>query len=325
ALTESIKQSRPVDMVWGVAEGWWYFEDEEIRTETPLMEAEKWEQVMREIGLESVQGYPANQTRRSQADLALITAQEPQSSDSAKDRQKYTLAPSKASRAKTLEKLGSDVLPLCADITDPEQARSAIRQINEKFGDIHGIIHAYGTGKPDTFSKVRSALVLDVLFRGQNPDFLAFCSPTTGQDNLSDWAENAFLDAFACYRNTTNAAGIRTLSVNRNRWSPEGEARMTGKENPESFCRALFNGSWPQIIISPYDFRKADEFQVKNEEKRDAGQEPGESLSAQPRPDLGKTYASPGTETEKKLVSMWQEVLGIEQVGTNDNFFELGG
>ncbi|MCP4128847.1 MAG: class I SAM-dependent methyltransferase, partial [Gammaproteobacteria bacterium] len=47
ALTESIKQSRPVDMVWGVAEGWWYFEDEEIRTETPLMEAEKWEQVMR--------------------------------------------------------------------------------------------------------------------------------------------------------------------------------------------------------------------------------------------------------------------------------------
>ncbi|MCP4110879.1 MAG: KR domain-containing protein, partial [Desulfobacteraceae bacterium] len=180
----------------------------------------------------------------------------------------------------------------------------------------------------DTFSKVRSALVLDVLFRGQNPDFLAFCSslsPATGQDNLGDWAENAFLDAFACYRNTTNAAGLRTLSVNRNRWSPEGEDLMTDKENPESFCRALFNGSSPQIIISPYDFRKADEFQVKNEEKRDAGQESEESLSAQPRPDLGNTYAAPGTETEKKLVSMWQEVLGIEQVGTNDNFFELGG
>jgi acyl-CoA synthetase (AMP-forming)/AMP-acid ligase II/thioesterase domain-containing protein/NAD(P)-dependent dehydrogenase (short-subunit alcohol dehydrogenase family) len=33
----------------------------------------------------------------------------------------------------------------------------------------------------------------------------------------------------------------------------------------------------------------------------------------------------PRTEAERKLVGIWQEVLGIPQIGIHDNFFELGG
>ncbi|MDQ6531233.1 non-ribosomal peptide synthetase [Flavobacterium sp. LHD-85] len=36
-------------------------------------------------------------------------------------------------------------------------------------------------------------------------------------------------------------------------------------------------------------------------------------------------YAPPGNEIEKTLVKIWQEVLGIKNVGIKDNFFELGG
>ena len=36
-------------------------------------------------------------------------------------------------------------------------------------------------------------------------------------------------------------------------------------------------------------------------------------------------YVAPESETEKKLALLWQEVLGVERVGTKDNFFELGG
>jgi acyl carrier protein len=41
---------------------------------------------------------------------------------------------------------------------------------------------------------------------------------------------------------------------------------------------------------------------------------------------LGESvYVAPETETEKVMASIWQEVLGVAQVGVTDNFFELGG
>jgi amino acid adenylation domain-containing protein len=43
------------------------------------------------------------------------------------------------------------------------------------------------------------------------------------------------------------------------------------------------------------------------------------------RPDLGTAYAMPQTGMERKLAAVWQQVLGVEKVGTHDNFFDLGG
>ena len=40
---------------------------------------------------------------------------------------------------------------------------------------------------------------------------------------------------------------------------------------------------------------------------------------------LRKEYVAPRNKTEKSLVTIWQEVLGIEKIGIKDNFFELGG
>ncbi|GAB1715820.1 MAG: non-ribosomal peptide synthetase [Nitrobacter sp.] len=37
------------------------------------------------------------------------------------------------------------------------------------------------------------------------------------------------------------------------------------------------------------------------------------------------SYVSPQTDTERTLVAIWQDVLGVERVGVTDNFFDLGG
>jgi acyl carrier protein len=45
----------------------------------------------------------------------------------------------------------------------------------------------------------------------------------------------------------------------------------------------------------------------------------------QSRPQLGAEFVAPRTPVEKELAKIWQELLGVEQVGIHDNFFELGG
>ncbi|MBO1257163.1 hypothetical protein J3L16_15885, partial [Alteromonas sp. 5E99-2] len=46
-----------------------------------------------------------------------------------------------------------------------------------------------------------------------------------------------------------------------------------------------------------------------------------------PAPELANinTYEAPEGDTEIALAGIWQEVLGVEQVGRHDNFFALGG
>ncbi|MCU0567716.1 MAG: amino acid adenylation domain-containing protein [Oculatellaceae cyanobacterium Prado106] len=43
------------------------------------------------------------------------------------------------------------------------------------------------------------------------------------------------------------------------------------------------------------------------------------------RPVLSAAYVAPSTLLEEQLVSIWAQVLEIEQIGVHDNFFELGG
>ncbi|MBW4597354.1 MAG: acyltransferase domain-containing protein [Brasilonema angustatum HA4187-MV1] len=43
------------------------------------------------------------------------------------------------------------------------------------------------------------------------------------------------------------------------------------------------------------------------------------------RPDLPNYYIAPRDDKEQTIADIWQELLGIKQVGIHDNFFELGG
>jgi amino acid adenylation domain-containing protein len=43
------------------------------------------------------------------------------------------------------------------------------------------------------------------------------------------------------------------------------------------------------------------------------------------RPPMQRGLALPGTDLERKIAAIWQEVLGVEQVGVEDNFFDVGG
>ncbi|HED66458.1 MAG TPA: non-ribosomal peptide synthetase [Planctomycetes bacterium] len=47
--------------------------------------------------------------------------------------------------------------------------------------------------------------------------------------------------------------------------------------------------------------------------------------SPNPAAEHEDTYTPPSNETQRRLVVIWQEVLGVDRIGIHDNFFELGG
>ena len=51
----------------------------------------------------------------------------------------------------------------------------------------------------------------------------------------------------------------------------------------------------------------------------------GRTRVQHPRPDLATPYVAPRTDAERKLAEIWQDLLGIAEVGVHDSFFDLGG
>ena len=50
------------------------------------------------------------------------------------------------------------------------------------------------------------------------------------------------------------------------------------------------------------------------------------SLAREARPEhLAAAYEAPHTATERRIVELWEKLLGVERIGIRDSFFELGG
>jgi acyl transferase domain-containing protein/SAM-dependent methyltransferase/acyl carrier protein len=58
ALMETVRRQRWADLVWGLTEGWWSFADAPLRTESPLLGPEAWEDVLGRAGFEGVRAWP---------------------------------------------------------------------------------------------------------------------------------------------------------------------------------------------------------------------------------------------------------------------------
>jgi amino acid adenylation domain-containing protein/non-ribosomal peptide synthase protein (TIGR01720 family) len=76
----------------------------------------------------------------------------------------------------------------------------------------------------------------------------------------------------------------------------------------------------PDYMI-PSTFVMLDEMPLSANGKLDRKRLPAPNLGEQ----ISKQYVAPRNETEQILAEIWQDVLGIEQVGITDDFFDLGG
>jgi acyl transferase domain-containing protein/acyl carrier protein len=250
-----------------------------------------------------------------------------------------------------LEASGSEVLVAAADVADSEQMRAVLAQARERFGALHGVIHAAGVAGGGVIQlktreaaeavlapKVRGTLVLHELLGDEPLDFLVLCSSLTavtgGAGQVDYTAANAFLDAFAQSRRDG-----ATISVNWDAWGEVGMAVDTevpaqfaeqrrqqlaeairSDEGCEIFQRVL-DCSLPQVLVSTTEFLA----RTAPPESDSVLGETETPATAHARPAMSTAYAPPRGELEQKLAEIWQGFFGMDQIGIDDNFFELGG
>src|SRR6185295_5702776 len=255
-----------------------------------------------------------------------------------------------------LEAVGAEVMLAAADVADAAALRGVVEEALERFGAVHGVVHAAGRAGGGVIQvktraaaeavlapKVRGALALDEVFRGRPLDFFVLFSSVTAvlaQPGQVDYvAANAFLDAFAQER---AARGEPALSIGWDAWREVGMAvdtevpaellawrrqelklGMTSAEGVEVFRRALTSPA-PWLVVSTLDLN------ARLEHGRSAHplaelEKAQEAREAHPRPQLANAYVMPRSDGERRIAGVWEELLGIERIGIHDNFFDLGG
>jgi acyl transferase domain-containing protein len=189
---------------------------------------------------------------------------------------------------RALEAAGAELLLLAADVTDAAQMRAAVEAAQQRFGALHGVIHAAGVAGGGIIQlktregaervlgpKVHGTLALAAAVDGVPLDFMLLCSSvnalTGGPGQIDYCAANAFLDAFA--RQRTGAGAGHTVSINWGTWAEVGMAVETDvphalkaerefslrfgikpSEGTDAFARILAS-PLSQVLVHTYDLR----------------------------------------------------------------------
>jgi phthiocerol/phenolphthiocerol synthesis type-I polyketide synthase E len=189
-----------------------------------------------------------------------------------------------------LEALGAEVMVVSADTANLEQMRDVLQQTRERFGALHGVIHAAGVPgggliqlkSPEAAQAIQSpklegVLVLDSLLTGETLDFFVLCSSLTsilGAIGQVDYcAANAFMDAFALYK--TRRDGMFTVSINWDAWAEVGMAVKAA----DSFGAPLK----PQTVPPPDNAQKSEEHPLFDTYAQEADEEIYTSRLGAPR------------------------------------------
>jgi phthiocerol/phenolphthiocerol synthesis type-I polyketide synthase E len=262
-----------------------------------------------------------------------------------------------------LEALGAEVLVLRADVADPDQVAHALGRIRERFGALHGVIHAAGVPAGGLIQvkelasvtdvlrpKVQGTLVLDRLLYAEHAephhaeplDFFVLCSSrtaTTGDVGQVDHAAaNAFLEAFAERRAQEGRAGVIALAWDT--WAEVGQAVTTAIPGGMEDVRARLLAHAIRPAEGPEVFERVlgggAPRVVVSTRPLDLAAAESRSLARELLAMIGPAGAAsgtggplaagvPGAELERTIARIWSRVLRVGDVGLDDSFFDLGG
>jgi acyl transferase domain-containing protein/NAD(P)-dependent dehydrogenase (short-subunit alcohol dehydrogenase family)/SAM-dependent methyltransferase/acyl carrier protein len=204
-------------------------------------------------------------------------------------------------------------------------------------------------------AKVAGTLALEQALAGQRPRFLLLCSsigvllPNLKFGEVGYLAGHEFSNAYAAY---ASARSDRlTISIGWTDWLEAGmwaqaQRRLarryasapaglldadllrgiTNAEGATVFERVLRNNPAPHVVIST---QRLDELLAVHDaytvQVHDAVVGKLTATCSSRQRDPRADQAPPRSGTERTVAAIWEELLGVDQVGADDDFFALGG
>ncbi|HEX8275798.1 MAG TPA: beta-ketoacyl synthase N-terminal-like domain-containing protein [Longimicrobiaceae bacterium] len=251
------------------------------------------------------------------------------------------------------EHRGAEVLLVRAGAEDAAALRRAVEEARRHFGALHGVVHAFGLGAAAErvaladaraedaaadFARVaRELTALEEALDGVPLDFCvlqnSLLSVFGGAGLAAATGASVLVDAWA-QRHAAERGG-RWTGVDWDRWhldagedaiagTPFDERAILRDEGGRAFERIVALATEPRVVVSTHDLEARIEQFLAPRGAHARHAEPGDA-TLHSRPELGNEYSAPTSEAEEILVGVWQELLGIGEIGVHDDFFHLGG
>ncbi|OAB26496.1 hypothetical protein PMSD_25245 [Paenibacillus macquariensis subsp. defensor] len=264
-----------------------------------------------------------------------------------------------------IERLGSEIVCMAADVSDYASMQKLTREIRDKFGTINGVVHGAGVAgngfiynkkeeqlKEVLSGKIMGAVILDQLTQKDDLDFFVMfsaISSLTGLPGQSDYvAANVFLDSFSCMR---NQIGKNTLCIKWPAWSDTGLA----VDHKVDLSQAIFKPLRTEEAIEYFDILLSTDANVvivgevntahtdidvgkglfwlnditASQTRRLVPQSTdplhSRTIKNQIPVELKGKDTQSYTDTETKLAELWAEVFYLKSVDIYMNFYEIGG
>lgn len=240
---------------------------------------------------------------------------------------------------------------MTVDATNLDDIVALRRDVHAEFGALDGVLFLSGLLEPSqtaahedptTWAKIMAPKTLGVenlakAFAGAGgPAFMIVFSSISavlgGIGHFAYAAANQYADAVV--HNLHAGGDKRWVSVDWDRWKGAGSGlaglggerfdplAISAAEGGEALAGLIALPPMPQVVVSTHDL------EARLRSWRGHVAEAGGDYAGgvrQSRPSLGTRFEAPQGELEARVAGLWQELLGLDQIGRNDEFFSLGG
>ena len=278
------------------------------------------------------------------------------------DARNGDVIPEALERVRALRSRGARIHVRQGDVSDRARMLAIVGEVRERFGGLHGVVHAAGVTDPVWFCSLREpgTVPFEGHFRSKvhglyaleqalgDVEELEFClllsslsAHLGGLGHAAYAAANAFMDAFA--RARADVSQPRWISVNSELWRfggqpASGDAWSSGlgasleglkistADAGDAFDRILMAGRASEIAVSTCDLgARYRQWAIGETAETEATPDLPGSPQVHERSASLPAYVPPRDAIERHVAHTWAEVLSFEQVGVEDDFFRLGG